>query len=306
MKLGAFIITFGRPEVLKKTLLSILAQTMTPDSILIVDNANSMATREVLRDLPAQEIAYHPMKENTGPAGASAFAFARMVEEGCDWIYWGDEDDPPRFTDTLERLFTLALTYNNNREEIVGAIAAGGALFDWTKGEIIRLPNHALKGILDVDIIGGSSQGIVSKEVIGSVGVPDARLFFGFYEPEYCLRMRRSGYRLLVDGDQMWKYRETAGRLQFQRRRSLVSNYTRDLIWRRYYRTRNYIFMMTKTFNRPDLANREALKAVTRVLFSWVRGPRYGLSFTKLQLLGIIDGYRARMGRTIQPSPKGN
>ncbi len=301
MRFGAFVITFNRPLILKNTLQCILEQTKPPDLTLVVDNGNSGETKAVAELFTHQNVIYHAMKENLGPAGASAYALQWLVAQGFDWIYWGDEDDPPQFANTLERVLAVAL---ENDSPNLGAVGAVGALFDWKKGESVRLPDHKLKGAVSVDSIGGNSQLIVRKEVIRSVGVPDARLFFGYYEPEYCLRIRRAGFRLLVDGDLMWKHREKFGRLNLERQRALISVYPYEIIWRRYYRTRNYIFMMRETFGRPDLARKETIKAIFRALFSWVRGFKYGYAFTRLQLRGVFDGYCARMGRTILPKPK--
>ena len=124
---------------------------------------------------------------------------------------------------------------------------------------------------------------------------------FGFEEPEYCLRIRNAGYRFLVNGDLMRLYRTKAGRLNLKRRQSPIPHHTYQSIWRQYYSTRNYIFVMNKTFQRPNLARREALKAVGRTFFSWRRGPKYGFAFTNLQLRGVLDGYLSRMGRTVMP-----
>jgi hypothetical protein len=61
---------------------------------------------------------------------------------------------------------------------------------------------------------------------------------------------------------------------------------------------------MRRTFARPDLARREAARALARSLTAWGRGPGYGLRFGALQLRGVVDGYRGRLGRTVPPQPK--
>ena len=167
-----------------------------------------------------------------------------------------------------------------------------------------RLADDELDGVIDVDVIAGNQQLILSRQMIEQVGVADSRLFFGLYEPEYCLRIRRAGFRLLVDGTTMREHRLRANRLNLKPKRALVPDYPPGRIWQRYYRTRNYIFMMRRTFGRPDLARREAAKALTRSVTAWARGPHYGSQYTPLQLRGIVDGYRDRMGRTVIPLPK--
>jgi GT2 family glycosyltransferase len=299
IRLGAFITTLNRPAVLRRTLELLQAQSRRPDHILVIDNGSSHATRDVVAGFPSSWVSYHGMTENVGPAGAAAYALERLTREGYDWIYWGDDDDPPGSSDTIERLLTIA----TSAPEDTAAIGAVGAAWDWTTGETRRLPDEALTGLISVDVVGGGQQLILRSEAIRKVGLPDSRLFFGFEELEYCLRMRRAGYRVLVDGAMMRECRERAGRLDWRPSRSKRPALSPHTIWRRYYSTRNYIFAM-RTFERPDLARKESLKAVARAVLSWGRGPRFGSAFTILQLRGVVDGYRGCMGRTVVPAPK--
>lgn len=238
------------------------------------------------------------MGDNLGPAGAAAYAIKWLTQEGYEWIGWGDDNDPPPFPYTFERLLKVV---SESKDENLGGVGAVGAKWDWRKGEFKRLPDAALHGNVEVDSIGGGYF-IQRSNIIHSAGLPDARLFFGFFDPEYCLRIRRSGYRLLVDGDLMREYREKAGRLNLKMQHNLVSRYPQTGLWQRYYRTRNYIFMMRQTFQHPELARREALKALGRTFGAWTRGWEYGATFTRLQLRGILDGYRGRLGRTVTPT----
>ena len=95
------------------------------------------------------------------------------------------------------------------------------------------------------------------------------------------------------------------GRLGFQHfkyQRSVRSRTPLFQVWRQYYNTRNYIYMMRQTFQRPDLARREAARACARACVRWANGLRYGAIFATLQVRGVIDGYRGHMGRTIDPT----
>jgi len=300
-KLGAFIITFNRSAILKATIETILAQSRPPEYILVVDNGSSVETARVVEQFRSPSIAYLDMVSNGGPAGAAASGLAKLIELDYEWLYWVDDDDPPRTPDTLERLLFLATEHNLTT---IGGVGAVGARFDWAKGEIIRLPDQSLQGSISVDIISGSSQFILNQKAVTDIGLPDRQLFFGFEEPEYCLRMRRKGWQLFVDGDLMYQYRTLAGRLNLQYRRNLRLQYDKNTFWRQYYSTRNYIYAMQNTFERPDLARREALRALGRVCFSWTQGIKYGAAFSYLQLRGIVDGYYRCMGRTVLPQPK--
>jgi GT2 family glycosyltransferase len=300
-RFGAFVITYNRPAILHRTLNSIANQSVIPELVLVVDNGNAPETKEVVDSYSQLSTIYHCMGENTGPAGAAAFGLNWMVEEGFDWVYWVDDDDPPKFKETLERLLNLAFT---NIKTNVGGVGGVGSRFNWVVGEQERFSDSALQGTLDVDAIGGNQQLIFSSKMVRDVGIPDPRLFYGKEELEYCLRVRRAGYRLLVDGGFMYEHRARAGRLNRNKGRAIAPVASFKNIWKRYYNTRNYIFMMHNTFQRPDLARREVIKALMRIATAWSCGPRYGAKFAHLQSRAILDGYSGRMGRTILPNPK--
>ena len=103
----------------------------------------------------------------------------------------------------------------------------------------------------------------------------------------------------------MREHRTDTGRIGYRKPRAPI-HATRPCadIWRRYYVTRNYIFCMRTTFRRPDLARREAARALGRSLYAWTRGPRYGYAYSRMALRGVRDGYTGRMGRTVLPQPK--
>ncbi|MCE7979656.1 MAG: glycosyltransferase [Caldilinea sp. CFX5] len=302
MRLGCFIITFNRPNILKTTIQTILSQTQPPECILVIDNGDASATAEVLREFDHTVIMHHPLGNNLGPAAAEAFGLNWFCEQGYDWVYWVDDDNPPIFPDTLKRL--LAIVPRLDRIEDVGGVAAVGQLFDWKQGQVKRLSDAALQGIIDVDVVGGGSQFILRCEAVKNIALPDERLFIDFEDTEYCLRLRRAGYRLLVDGDFMHLHRESFGRLNHSAKKKLNLSKQLTSPWRQYYSTRNYIYAMQSTFGRPDLARRKAAKSVVRGLAAWVHGINYGLAFSRLQWRAVVDGYRGRLGRTVLPKPK--
>lgn len=299
-RFGAFLTTCNRPDRLRRALEKTLAQTRPPELLLVIDNGDPGIVEPAVADLLGPRVVYHSMGENAGPAGASAYALERLAGLGFDWIGWGDDDTPPKTPDTLERLLRLA----ESAPPDVGGVGAVGARFDWRRGELVRLADHELSGVIEVDGIGSGLQLVTRRELLARVGLPDRRLFFGFYDPEYCLRVRRAGYRLWVDGELMRTYRELAGRMDLELRRSVRPANPPDRLWRRYYVTRNYIHMMRRTFDRPDLARREAAKALLRTVTAWGRGPGYAIPFGRLQLAGVVDGYRGRLGRTVTPQSK--
>ena len=299
IRLGAFVCTFRRTAILLETLHELLSQTRPPDHVLVLDNAASAETEAAVRAFGDDRVAYHAMPENAGPAGAVALGLAHLRDAGYDWILWGDDDDPPRTRDTLERL--VQLIEAENAPDLAG-VAAVGARWDWRWGETRRLADEELVGPCEVDVAGGGQHLVVRATAVTDDHLPDPRLFFALDDFDFCLRLRAAGRRILVNGDLMAEYRRLSGRLGLSARPRPRGRRRRRDLWRRYYATRNYVHLMRQTFGRPDLARREAVKAVARSLASWTHGPAYGWHFTRTQLAAVRDGFAGRLGRTVEPA----
>ncbi len=299
---ATFIVTYDRPAVLADTLEIVLAQTVLPDVVLVVDNGTDPGTEEVVRSLGERRIVYQRTGENLGSAGGVSFGQSWVAEHGYDWAHSIDDDDPPRTADTIERL--RALVTRHAHDDRLGGVGSVGSRWDWRRGQIERIPDHELAGDLPVDVIGGNSNFTIRRQVIETIGPVERQFFFGFYDPLYCLRVAQAGYHLLIDGDLHRRSRELAGRLDLHRSRRFVPADPASGVWRRYYVTRNYIFRMRRSFDRPDLARREATRALGRSVGSWARGPRYGALYSAMQIRGIADGYRGKLGRVVEPRAK--
>lgn len=305
MMLGAFVVTYQREDHLEASLRALLEQTRVPDRILVVDNAASAQTEAVVHRLEHPALRYHAAPENLGSAGGTELGQRLLYDEGCGRIYFGDDDNPPRTRDTVERLCRLLDDgAPAARGAQVGGVGALGSRWNWDTGRLERLPDETLEPVLEVDFIGGNHTLIMTRSVMDRVGFYNGELFFGYPDLEYCLRIRRHGYRLLVEGDLMRHHRRETGRLGLQVRRTPLPRRPRSAIWRSYYTTRNYVHMMRTTFGRGDLARREALRALGRSAAAWLRGPGYGLDFTLLQLRAVADGYAGRLGRRVAPRSK--
>ena len=298
MRFGTFITTFDRQDVLRATIDAVRAQTRPPDVLVVVDNGGSARTRDVVDAY--DDVEYVDPGENLGSAGGCAFGIEYLHARGCDWMHSVDDDNAPKTADTIERMLDLAERHPRG----LGAIAATGAYWDWRRGEVKRVPDDELHGDLEIDIIGGSNQLTVHRSVVDAIGPPEKRFFFGFYDPLYSLRIKQAGFRIWVDGDLMREYRQRTDRLGISYGPSLRPRDPMHALWRRYYVSRNYIYRMRVTFDRPDLARREAAKGLARSAMAWTRGPAYGWRYTSLQVRGIADGYRGRLGRRVEPVRK--
>lgn len=300
-RFGAFVITYRRPDALRRTLEALLGQTRPPDRVLVIDNGGGGA-RAVAAALGNGALETVVAGENLGPAGAAKMGFAHLAADGCEWIAWVDDDDPPQEHRAFERLLAVA---ESEGPDLAGA-GAFGARWDWRRGRPVRLADDELAGTVEVDLLGGSAHPVFRAAAVEAAGLPDARLFFGLEEWSFSLRLRRAGFRLAVDGELMRRYRERAGRLGRRAVHAVLPPDPPSALWRRYYTTRNYIHLMRRTFERPDLAWRQVARTLVRCATAWGRGPKYGMRFTGLELRAVLDGLRGRLGRRVEPGAPGD
>jgi len=102
----AAVVTHNRRELLVECLAALLAQTYPLETIVVVDNASTDGTPELLHErglLVRDEVRLLRLGENRGGAGGFAAAVDATRAEDCDWIWLMDDDSEPR-PDALERL----------------------------------------------------------------------------------------------------------------------------------------------------------------------------------------------------------
>ena len=295
---AAFVITYNRAEILGNTLDALLSQTLPPEKIIVIDNASGDHTREVVQS-KGPTVLYQRLPINSGPAGGANAGLKWGLSQKYDWLYWGDDDDPPQDVDTFERLMNMAA---EKEENPVGAVGEIGALWDWKQGRLIRLADDDLHGYLSVDFIAGGAQLILNMQAVNKIGLPNPDYFFGLEDFEYSLRLRLAGYSLLVDGDTHFRRREQNGNLGLMSRSRLQARRPgepRTKAVRQYYSTRNYINMMRNVFQRPDLARNEVLKSCFRAGQFVGQNPKAGIQYAKWQIMGIAHGYLNKLGHRL-------
>ncbi len=175
-RFAAFIMTYERVSVLENTIHEIIQQTKPPEKVLIVDNSESYETEQLIKKLANPGIEYFRVGHNDGPAGAAKIGLQRLLEEGYQWIYWGDDDDPPMFSDAFEKLFQLISQTQNDRK--VGLVGAVGQYFNSSTGEIERVQDSFLNqvGYITVDSIAGNQCMIVNADVVRAGVMPSENM----------------------------------------------------------------------------------------------------------------------------------
>src|SRR5919106_3123971 len=193
---AAAIITYNRAAVLRQSLSALLYQTRPLDEIVVIDNASSDGTRELVsREFPSVRLVRMP--ENTGAAGGFAAGLREGVARTHDWVWVFNDDDVPE-PDALERMLTAA-EHLPARTGVIGCArrAADGAIHplgaQWRHRHVPVERADPTSPPLPIDVVTLSGT-LVSADAVRQVGVPREDYFMMIEELEYCLRVRRAGW----------------------------------------------------------------------------------------------------------------
>ena len=291
---AAFVMTFERSHIIIDTIDKLLAQSIPPEKILIIDNSISSKTQDCFTDYKNPKVEYFRVGRNLGPAGAAKIGLERLAQEGYKWIYWGDDDDPPFFNDNFEVLLKMADSIPD-----CGCVGAVGQFFDRKKGLIVRVPDEELQknGVLKVDTIAGNMSKIINANVVLKNKVlPDENLFFGMEELDYDLRMQKAGYNLYIDRSMYLRYRLQSNHIGKNVKRGLKKDSIR--MQRDYYSTRNGLFIFKK--NGLILALLiNIFRIIYKMITSFKYGSNYGKRYSKYLWRALRHFLKGKKGRVV-------
>jgi GT2 family glycosyltransferase len=291
-RFSAFIMTYERPEMVLSTIGALLAQTLPPDKILIVDNSESDKTKEAILKLNHPLVEYFRVGFNSGPAGGAYYGLSMLAGQGYDWIFWGDDDDPPKINTCFETLLSEVSTLTNP-----GILAAVGHQFDVRSGVIKRTTDHRIstEKWLPVDIVAGGMCLIANGEMIRQNVLPNPDLFFGFEDLDFCIKARKKGYKIYAHAALFKYYRENSKRpLSVAGKRGVKKKVTS--LWREYYSARNLLYLFHS--NRLNLAFlNHFFKLLVKMVYNFRFGFSYGKESATLACRAIWDFHQNKLGK---------
>ena len=231
------VVTYNRAELLGRTLDGLAAQTHEPDAVIIVDNASTDHTREVLdahRGLALQRI---HLDSNTGGAGGFRAGVEAAYDQGFDRVWFMDDDVVPA-PDCLAILMAcdeacLMVVREDTRGHLVEKSATD---FDLTRPWSVRPKRASVETAyadragmperVEIDVVAFEGF-LVRREVVAAIGLPDDSFFIFYDDADFALRARRAGYRI-------WAIRDAVlvRQLDFDQQHALDT-------WKGYYMYRN-------------------------------------------------------------------
>jgi GT2 family glycosyltransferase len=192
----AVVVTYNRKELLRECLAALAAQSRPVDRVLVVDNASTDGTADLL----AQERGRSPflhvltLPDNQGGAGGFHEGMKRAHAEGADWVWLMDDDTLPR-PDALERLLAAL-------ESEPDALVLGSKVI-WNDGRMhpmnmpgfernrpARVVDVVEKGLLPLRTATFVSL-LVKRDAIDRYGLPFKQYFIWSDDIEYTARITR-------------------------------------------------------------------------------------------------------------------
>jgi GT2 family glycosyltransferase len=231
------VVTYNRADLLEKMLAGLERLDPAPEAVIVVDNASTDRTPEVLAAATVPGLQVVRSEENLGGSGGFHLGVRTAYEQGFDRIWLMDDDVVPA-TDCLGVLLDLDEDcLMAVREDSAGRLAEYAALrFDLDRPwaikpktasvvseyadraampETVTLENVAFEGFM------------VRRRVVDAIGLPDETFFIFYDDCDYAIRARRAGFRILAVRDAV-----LVRQLDFDQQHDLAG-------WKGYYMYRN-------------------------------------------------------------------
>ncbi len=253
----AAVVTYNRAELLVECLDALLSQTHPVAGVVVVDNASSDGTPQLLRErelLDDERVTYERLDDNLGAAGGFARAIDRARRSGCDWV-WVMDDDAEPLPDALASLLAAPAAADLRTAALAQAVVSvDGSVQLGARGHFRGRPRPldaaayrpGASAELDFATLVGM---LVRGDVARATDPPRAEFFIWGDDYEWCLRLRRHGALRLVPESRIVHKDVGHG---FETRRSRLVNRVTGWsygatpysgFWRNICGARNYIWM---------------------------------------------------------------
>lgn len=207
-RVHAAVVTYNRGPLLVECLQALLAQSSPVAKVVVVDNASTDGTTDLLSEnglLDHAAVVYERLERNLGSSGGYSRAIA-LARDGADWIWIMDDDAEPTGP-ALERL--LASRWAGDPGTIMLAqnvVNPSGSLQLGARGRFARralalAPEEHVDGVeLDFATFVGM---LVRGETARATDPPLPEFFIWCDDYEWCLRLRRHGSIRLVPASEI-------------------------------------------------------------------------------------------------------
>jgi GT2 family glycosyltransferase len=291
------VVTYNRQNLLTRCLDAILNQTRCPDKIIVVDNASTDGTGQMLREAKwasVDHIKLLQLQENIGGAGGFSRGIKLATEMGADFMWIMDDDALPE-PDSLE----ILLNHASDDNHLYGSLPVDDDRLSWplisldnNNKEISQLDSISdVKGVTKVRFLPFLGM-LISRTIVLRVGLPDEGFFLAVDDVEYCLRVQKSGSNIfVVEPSKLHHPAAETYLLQmpFKQLRCL-----KIPSWKRYYDVRNRLLLARKHYSMALYY--QTIPGSFLRFFGTLLYEKDKISQTKAFLAGMVDGLLDKKG----------
>ena len=175
-KVSVIIPTYNRAELLPLAVKSVLEQTFQDFEIIIVDDASTDNTEEIVNSLSDKRIKYILHETNKGESWTRNTGLKNGKGEYIAWL----DDDDEWLSDKLQR--QVAILDHSSKE--VGGVYTGQVNIDGTTGRVLSTRLASKRGNLFTELLSGGcyiapSSLMLRTSCIEKVGWFDKSIIFG-------------------------------------------------------------------------------------------------------------------------------
>jgi len=307
-RIVAVVISYNNERELRTLIPALLAQSYPLKEIVVVDNASSDATIRILNEEFSQ-ITLLANSSNLGVGKGYARGMEYAYENKYDWIWLLDGDGLAQVA-ALEELIKafnclkdiypkIGILASSPVNHSTGVRYEGMLWHDRFVKVPKKLASYQEPFLVDTMISSGS---LIHRKVIKDVGLPRADFFIDFVDHEYNLRLRKEGYQIVYVPRSII-YHELGNAVMIRSITHLGREAQSSIHppWRMYYMTRNELYTYVHISWSPKAFSFLAMKAAKQILSVMIHNEGDRVARLKYIALGLRDGLKGRLGRTIKP-----
>lgn len=287
MKYASVVVTFNRKEMLVKSLERFLNQDSKPQRIIVVDNASTDGTDQLMQEKYGDNpvIKYVRLAKNVGGAGGFNHGLHEAVKENVDWISIADDD--ALFNQDFFTKIEKATEKYPDVQAFSGTVIHGQDITEimqrrritnWHTLSFEAVPESEYNHDFEYDLF--TFVGVVfKKELIKKIGFPEEDFFIWHERTEYSIRVRKHTRVINVSAAQIY-HQNVIGDDAFAWAPT----------WKEYYGIRNKI-QVIKKYGHPRVAVwlQIAYMYVKKMVANAVKPERKG--YRKFQVMAARDGF---------------
>lgn len=308
-RIAAVVVTYNRCERLKGCLDSLIRQDRPLDEILVIDNASTDDTSDVLKKKYDGRITYVRLEENLGGSAGFYEGIRLACEKGHDWVWVMDDDVEPEPGAVVSLVNSPAFT--DPSVGLLGSLILNAEMtaqlwmycrFNSTMARCSVVTESDL-GSPILPIEGGSFVGsLIRREAVEAVGLPIKEFFIYWDDTEYTYRVAKQFKAFLVPSSKVI-HRNAVASQPPRRLLGLLkvpAGIPFGQSWRSYYLVRNGIFFRTRN-GKPWLAPYIFVACLARPAAVALILRDHKIARCKLLWQAAVDGVLGRLGKRVGP-----